>query len=131
MLKEKKYLSGKFASNIENFSNIEIFRYVLQNTKYKPSGRRNTDEVKQFALTLIIYSPKVCDFLKVFYGNIHIYLIHNTSYLISSSIKQWIASVDVLSDLFSRVFEDLAIKIQEKPEMSDCAFSIGCMAIRK
>ena len=48
-----------------------------------------------------------------------------------SSIKQWLVFAYVLLGFLSKTFKDLAIKVQEKFEMSNCALLIDSMAIRK
>ena len=83
-------------------------------------GRRSTDEIKQFTVTINFYSPKICNFLKHY-----LYLSHPLS------IKQWISSVDASPGFLSEVFEDSRIKIQGKPGRSDCALLADGMVIRK
>ena len=66
----------------------------------KPTGRRSTDEIKQFALILNFYFPKAYNSLRKY-----LHLPH------TSPINPWIASVYTSSYFLSLVFEDLRINI--------------------
>ena len=71
-LKNKRMLSEGSANILEDqFSGLskEIFENQLKNSiKNKPQGRRYSDELKQFALTLNFYSHKAYNYMrKVFY----------------------------------------------------------------
>ena len=66
-LKNKNLLSEDIGKIIkQNFSGItkELISFELENKDCKARGRRYSDEVKKFALTLHFYSPRAYDFLR-------------------------------------------------------------------
>jgi hypothetical protein len=61
IIKDKLVISSKEAETLqENFKNthLEFLYNFKENLTSLPCGRRYTDEVKEFALTLYSYSPK-------------------------------------------------------------------------
>ena len=85
-LKNRNFLTEQSADNLQDqFSGIsrEVFINQLKNKGTKPTGRRYSEEFKQFALTVNFYSHKAYNFLrKVFIyhtslqlGNGHLLLI--------------------------------------------------------
>ena len=123
VLKNRKWISESKASNLEDhFSGItgEVFRNQLRNNERGATGRRYSEEFKQFALTVYFYSPKAYNFLrKVFY------LPHQ------SSVRNWISSVDCEPGFLSEAFADLQRQIMDDPGMTDCALILDGMSIRK
>ena len=66
-LKEKKLLSNDASSKIENaFSGLDssIIKSQQTNMERVPTGRRYSDEVKRFALTVHFYSQKAYNYLR-------------------------------------------------------------------
>ena len=123
-LKDKKYLSnGSAEILLDQFSGVsnDIFKNQIKNNKSKPTGRRYSEELKKFALTVNFYSPKAYNFLRRVF-----YLPHQ------SSIRQWASTVNCEPGFFSEVFQDLNIKITKNQEKwSDCALLLDGMSIRK
>ena len=89
-----------------------------KNTKYKPAGKKYTDEIKQLVLTLNF--P-----LKLLIFRQYLHLPY------PSSTKKWEISADASPGPFSTESEDLRIKIQEKLGISDWALLIAGMDIKK
>ena len=95
-LKNRNFLTEQSADNLQDqFSGIsrEVFINQLKNKGTKPTGRRYSEEFKQFALTVNFYSHKAYNFLRKSF-----YLPHQ------SSIRQWnfllIASLDFYQKCF-------------------------------
>ena len=63
-------------------SRRRIFKNTLCNCKNKAKGHGYNEEIEQFTLTLIFYSPRAYNYLRKF-----IYLSHN------SLIKEWTATI--------------------------------------
>ena len=83
-LKNRNFLTEQSADNLQDqFSGIsrEVFINQLKNKGTKPTGRRYSEEFKQFALTVNFYSHKAYNFLFFIYhtslqlGNGHLLLI--------------------------------------------------------
>ena len=71
VLKNRKWISESKASNLEDhFSGItgEVFRNQLRNNERGATGRRYSEEFKQFALTVYFYSPKAYNFLRTVFS---------------------------------------------------------------
>ena len=66
-LEQKLIVSAQDAENMHaDFDNIQlfIFRDTKNNTTCTPTGRRYSDIVKEFAVTLNYYSPKAYDYVR-------------------------------------------------------------------
>ena len=96
-LKSNNLLSNSNAASLENnFSGTckELFCNELTHLSCKGLyGRRYSEEVKQFALTLHFYSPKDYNFVRKILKLPH-----------PNSIKQWTASVNCEPGFFQEVF---------------------------
>ena len=67
ILKEKLIISSREAESLQStFKDTHLeFMYNFQNNlKSNPSGRRYSDEIKEFALTLYFYSPKAYKYVR-------------------------------------------------------------------
>ena len=67
ILQEKLIINSKEAESLQcTFENTHLdFLYNFKNNlEAKPSGRRYTDEIKEFALTLYYYSPKAYKYVR-------------------------------------------------------------------
>ena len=122
-IKNRKWISETNASNLEDqFSGItkEVIQNQLRNNGKGATGRRYSEEFKQFALTVYFYSPKAYNFLrKVFF------LPHQ------SSIRNWTSSVNCEPGFLSEALADLQRQSEENVDMSECALILDGMSIRK
>eukprot|EP00795_Rhopilema_esculentum_P017191 gene17191-8732_t len=122
-MKNKELLSQSSADLLKDqFSGtcLELFLNEVKNKGRKPAGRRYSEELKQFALTVNFYSHRAYNFLRKIFKLPH-----------ESSIKQWTASVNCEPGFLTEVFQDLENQSKDKPEMLDCALLIDGMSIRK
>ena len=85
-----------------------------------PCGRRYTDEVKEFALTLYFYSPKACKYVR------SIIPLPNPSL-----IRKWSTSIKCDPRFIEEAFASLSNQIDTSPINKDCCLVIDAMAIRK
>ena len=85
-----------------------------------PCGRRYTDDIKEFALTLHYYSPKAYEYVR------SILPLPNPSL-----IRKWSSSVNCEPGCLDEAFESLKVDVEEKPERKDCSLIIDAMSIRK
>ena len=92
----------------------------MYNSQAKPQGRRYSEEIKMFALTLHYYSPKAYDFVKP--------LLHLPD---PSSLRAWSASVNCEPGFFQDVIEKLSDQLKCNDWMADAVLIIDAMAIRK
>lgn len=100
---------------------LELFENQAKNSQRKGSnGRRYTDEVKQFALTLNFYSPRAYRFIR------KVFFLPNPS-----TIRGWCASVNCEPGLFSEVFTELQRQCENSNAMSDCCLQLDGMSIRQ
>ena len=66
-LQEKLVISSKEAEALHSTfesTHLEFLYNFKENLKSKPSGRRYSDEIKEFALTLYFYSPKAYKYVR-------------------------------------------------------------------
>ena len=123
VLKNRKWISETNASNLEDqFSGItkEIFQSQLRNNGKGATGRRYSEQLKQFAFTVYFYSPKAYNFLRKIF-----FLPHQ------SSIRNWTSSVNCEPGFLSEAFADLQRQSEENVDMSECALILDGMSIRK
>ena len=112
-LKEKNLLSEDCGAIIEyHFSGMtkEIIKSELINHNRDGTGKRYSDEIKKFALTLHFYSPRAYDFLRSTF-----------SLPAPSSISNWTNSVNCEPGFFKDVFEYLSQKSAVDENYRDCA----------
>jgi hypothetical protein len=66
VLEERSLISYKEAESLQStFENKHLqFLYNFKNLKASPSGRRCSDEIKEFAVTLYFYSPKAYKYVR-------------------------------------------------------------------
>ncbi|CAB4014005.1 THAP domain-containing 1-like [Paramuricea clavata] len=66
VLEERSLITSKEAESLQStFENKHLqFLYNFKNLKASPSGRRYSDEIKEFAVTLYFYSPKAYKYVR-------------------------------------------------------------------
>ena len=96
----------------------EVIANHLTNKERIPQGRRHSDEVKKFSLTLNFYSPKAYDFLRNIFSLPH-----------PSSLANWTSTIDCEPGFFLDVFEALAQKVEGDVTTRDCALLCDAMSI--
>lgn len=99
---------------------LSIFYNAKNNTMTSPCGRRYTDDIKEFSLTLYFYSPKAYEYVR------SILPLPNPSL-----IRKWSSSVNCEPGFLDEAFESLKADVKEKPERKDCSLIIDAMSIRK
>ena len=122
-LKEKLLIKTEEASLLHNnFDGLQLsmFRNTLQNAQRLKQGKRYTETVKEFAITLYFYSPRAYNFVRGLLSLPH-----------PSMIRKWSASIDCEPGFISEAFHSLAKIIESSPEKKDCALMLDGMAIRK
>jgi len=121
-LQEKKLLTEDCGTIIErHFSGItkEIITSELKNNTKKSKGKRYSDEVKKFALTLHFYSPRAYEFLRSIF-----------SLPAQSSISNWTNSVDCQPGFFKDVFQYLQEKSEIDKNYKDCALVFDAIHLK-
>jgi hypothetical protein len=121
-LKKKEYLSNEIAELLNtNFSGLtnEIMQSELANNNRASKGKRYSDEVKKFALTLNFYSPRAYNFLRTVF-----------SLPAPSSISNWTSSVNCEPGIFKDVFEFLREKINTDNKYKECSLMFDGMYIK-
>ena len=122
-LKQRNLLDDDVAAMLdENFSGItaDLLKSELKNQHRDPRGRRYTDEVKKFALTLDFYSPRAYEYLRKVFSLPH-----------RNSLKEWTSSVNCEPGFFQDVFDHLKSKVDENPKHSDCVLICDAMSIHE
>ncbi len=122
-LKKKLFIKEEEAELLHNnFDglNLSLFNNAMKNNKALPGGRRYTDEIKEFAVTIQYYSPKAYNFLRS--------IIPLPA---PSLIKRWARSVDCEPGFITEALDILKSEIQDQPEKKDCCLVFDAMAIRK
>lgn len=100
---------------------LSLFNNVLKNEKAKAlCGRRYTEQVKEFAVTVNFYSPKAYQFLRTI-----------LPLPAPSRIKIWAGSVECEPGFITEAFNILRNEIKDHPEKKDCCLVFDAMAIRK
>ena len=121
-LKEKNLLSEDCGAIIEyHFSGMtkEIIKSELINHNRDGTGKRYSDEIKKFALTLHFYSPRAYDFLRSIF-----------SLPAPSSISNWTNSVNCEPGFFKDVFEYLSQKSTVDENYRDCALIFDAIHLK-
>ena len=122
-LKDKLLIKTEEASLLhDNFDGLQLsmFRNTLQNAQRQKQGKRYTEAVKKFAITLYFYSPRASNFVRGLLSLPH-----------PSMIRKWSASINCELGFISEAFHSLAKIIESSPEKKDCALMLDGMAIRK
>ena len=97
---------------------LSIFYNTKNNTNKSPCGRRYTDDIKEFALTLNYYSPKAYQYVR------SILPLPNPSL-----IRKWSSSCE--PGFLVESFESLTKDLKSSPTKKDCCMIIDAMSIRK
>lgn len=105
-----------------NFDTMQLalFKNVLKNSKRRSKGRRYSDEVKEFAVTLQYYSTKAYKYVRSILPLPH-----------PSLIQKWSRSINCEPGFFTEAFETLQNECKSINEKRDCCLVIDAMAIRK
>ena len=99
---------------------LSIFYNSKNNTMTPPCGRRYTDDIKEFSLTLYYYSPKAYEYVR------SIIPLPNPSL-----IRKWSSAVNCEPGFLDEAFQSLKVDVEENPERKDCSLIIDAMSIRK
>ena len=99
---------------------LSIFNNAKNNTTISPCGRRYTDDIKEFSLTLYFYSPKAYEYVR------SIIPLPNPSL-----IRKWSSSVDCEPGFLQEAFQSLQSEAEKTPSKKDCCLIIDAMSIRK
>ncbi len=100
--------------------NLSLLNNAMKNNKAPPGGRRYSDEIKKFAVTIQYYSPKAHNFLRS--------IIPLPA---PSLIKRWARLVDCEPGFITEALDILKSEILDQPEKKDCCLVFDAMAIRK
>ena len=122
-LQQKSILTTDDAENMHaQFDEIQlsIFRDTKNNVSCLPNGRRYSDVVKEFAMTLHYYSPKAYEYVRTILPLPH-----------ESLIKKWSSVVECQPGFIRESFESLQQDIAKSPEKKDCFLIIDAMSTRK
>ena len=121
-LREKQFLSDDSSKNLElYFSGLsaDIIKNHYNNQNRIAVGRRHSDEVKRFAMTLHFYSPRAYEHVRSVFMLPH-----------AKSIANWTSSVDCEAGFFIDVFRELKQKVISKSIKPECALFCDGMKIR-
>ncbi len=122
-LQDDLVIKSKIADRLHTSFNtlqLSIFHNAKNNTTISPTGRRYTDDIKEFALTLYLYSPKAYQYVR------SIIPLPNPSLT-----KKWSSSVDCEPGFLAEAFKSLETEVKNSPTKKDCCLIIDAMAIRK
>ena len=117
---QKKMFIAKQEADILHTSfdsmQLALFKNVQKNSKRSSKGRRYSDEVKEFAVTLQYYSTKA-------YNNVRsiLPLLH------PSLIQEWSRSINCEPGFFTEAFETLKNECKGNNEKRDCCLVIDAM----
>ena len=98
---------------------LSIFHNTKNNTTVAPTGRRYTDDIKEFPLTLYYYTPKAYQYVR------SIIPLPNPSL-----IREWSSSVDCEPGFLNEALNSLEAEVKNSPT-KDCSVIIDAMAIPK
>ena len=110
----------------------EALQFTLNNTQLKflynfkdniqstPSARRYSDEIKEFALTLYLYSPRAYKYVR------SLIPLPNPSL-----IRKWSSSFKCEPGFIDEAFTSLSQKVAQSNIDRDCCLVIDAMSIRK
>ena len=88
---------------------LSLFTNALKNSQGSSTGRRYSDKIKEFALTLHFYSPKAYKYVRSIMPLPH-----------PSLIRKWACSLNCEPGFLSESFNTLAEEAKVKPENQDC-----------
>ena len=98
---------------------LSIFHNTNNNTTISPCGRRYTGDIKEFSLTLYLYSPRAYEYVR------SIIPLPNPSL-----IRKWSSSVDCEPGFLQEAFQSLQSEAEKTPSKKDCCLIIDAMSIR-
>ena len=122
-LEQKLIVSAQDAENMHaDFDNIQlsIFRDTKNNTTCTPNGRRYSDIVKEFAVTLNYYSPKAYDYVRSILPLPH-----------PSLIRKWSSLLKCEPGFIKESLESIGNDAKSCIEKRDCCLIIDAMSTRK
>jgi hypothetical protein len=122
-MKDKLVISSKEAETLqENLKNthLEFLHNIKENLTSLPQGRRYTDEIKEFAVTLYFYSPKAYKYVRSMIP------LPNPSL-----VRKWSSSIKCDPGFIKEAFTSLSNQIHASPDNKDCCLVIDAMSIRK
>ncbi len=122
-LQEELIIKSDIADKLHaSFDKIQlsIFQNVQKNSQSLPCGRRYTDDIKEFALTLYFYSPKAYQYVR------SILPLPNPSL-----IRKWARSIDCEPGFLKEAFKALSDEVKQCPDKKDCCLIMDAMSIRK
>ena len=99
---------------------LAVFRNQVRNQTRTPTGRRYSDDIVKFAVTLHFYSPKAYDFVRSF-------LFLPTA----RTIRQWASSIDCQPGHLTAVYEYLSKMVEQDPKLKECCLMADEMSIKK
>ncbi len=123
VLQDKLVINSSEAEALHSeFDNIHLqfLHNFKDNHKASPSGRRYSDEIKEFAITLHYYSPKAYEYIR------SIVPLPN-----KSLIRKWSATFACEPGFIEEAFNSLSTKITTTPSDKDSCLVIDGMSIRK
>ena len=112
-IKNKKLTATTASMQIKNHQ-------CKSNTTTSPCGRRYTDDIKEFSLTLYFYSSKAYEYVRS--------IIPLPS---PSLIRKWSSSVDCEPGFLQEAFKSLQGEAEKTPSKKDCCLIIDAVSIRK
>lgn len=107
----KKSFSGLTLSMLEN---------EIKNHDRKAPGRRYSDDIAKFAITLHFYSPAAYEFVRSVLNLPH-----------ASTLREWSSSVSAQPGILKQVFEVVGQLVQKDRSVAECALISDEMSIRK
>ena len=113
-------LGSHAKKKFENQLVSDLFKNEVVNGSKKKRGRRYSEEVKQFCLTINYYSPRAYSFLA-----------KNFALPSKTSIKDWTRSVDCNVGILSEVIDTLEKQVKAKVIDPHCSLLVDEMSIRK
>ena len=124
VLRQDKLVDGDLAKMLKNrFDNpivSDLFSNEVVNGSRKRKGRRYSNEVKRFCLTLNYYSPRAYSFLA-----------RNFALPSKTSLKDWTRSVNCDVGILTEVLEKLEGQVSSGTIDPHCSLLVDDMSIRK
>ncbi len=120
--KEQKLSQDACSLMMHNFSGMsyQLFENELKNSSKDPKGRKYSEDLKRFALTLQYYSPAAYSHLRKTLALPH-----------PSSIRAWSSTVECEPGFHSEVIRWLGGEVQQQKILPECCLMLDAMAIRK
>ena len=123
VLEEKSIINSNEAEALQsefNNTQLQFLNNFKEYVKALPSGRRYSDEIKEFAITLDYYSPSAYEYIR------SIVPLPN-----ESLVRKWSASFKCNPGFIDEAFTSLSTTIANSPVNKDCCLVIDAMSIRK